>query len=80
MRARKDLTVATVVLAGALVVSGWKPYERHTWWLEVAPVLLVLPVLWATVGRFPLTRLLYVLIAIHGVILCYGGQYTYARR
>ena len=78
MRAKRDLTICTVVLGAALVWSGIGPKERHTWWLEVAPVLIVLPVLWATVGRFPLTRLLYVLIAVHGVILCYGGHYTYA--
>lgn len=47
--------------------------------MEVAPVLLVLPVLVLTGRRFPLTSLLYVLIAAHAVILILGGAYTYAR-
>jgi len=42
-------------------------------------VLLAIPVLACTYRRFPLTDLLYVLIAIHAVILMVGGHYTYAR-
>jgi putative membrane protein len=64
---------------GALAVSGWQPADRTTWWLEVAPVLIVWPVLIATHKRFPLTPLLYVLIFVHGLILMLGGHYTYAK-
>lgn len=32
-----------------------------------------------TARRFPLTRLLYVLIALHALILILGGHYTYAQ-
>jgi putative membrane protein len=63
----------------ALVVSGVKPYDRATWWLEVAPVLIGLPILVATHQRYPLTGLLYCLIAVHALVLIYGGAYTYAR-
>lgn len=63
----------------ALVVSGIGPYDRLTWWLEVAPVIIVVPLLVATARRFPLTPLLYVLITVHALILMYGGHYTYAR-
>jgi putative membrane protein len=63
----------------ALVVSGVKPYDRATWWLEVAPVLIALPILVATHQRYPLTGLLYCLIAVHALVLIYGGAYTYAR-
>jgi putative membrane protein len=66
-----------VVLAG-LLWSGWAPHDRFTWWLEVAPVLLVLPLLLATARRFPLTPLLYVLIALHAWVLMVGGHWTYA--
>jgi len=68
-----------VVVAPALVLSGIGPYDRLTWWLEVAPVLIAVPVLLATFRRFPLTPLLYGLIAVHALILMYGGHYTYAR-
>lgn len=63
----------------ALVASGISPYDRATWWLEVSPVLIVVPVLLATAWRFPLTRLLYLLIALHCLVLILGGAYTYAR-
>ena len=63
----------------ALLVSGWQPYDRATWWMEVAPVLVAAPLLIATHRRFPLTPLLATLIAVHALILIYGGAYTYAR-
>jgi putative membrane protein len=61
-----------------LVVSGIAPHDRLTWWLEVAPVLVAVPILVATRRRFPLPPLLYVLVAIHAAVLCLGGHYTYA--
>jgi len=67
------------VVAGALVVSAIGPTDRLTWWLEVAPVLIAAPVLMLTARRFPLTKLLYVLIAVHALILILGGHYTYAQ-
>jgi putative membrane protein len=67
----------TVLLA--LLVSGIAPYDRATWVLEVSPVLLAAPLLLLSYRRFPLTRLLYVLIALHALILILGGAYTYAR-
>lgn len=63
----------------ALVISGIAPFERLTWLMEVAPVLIALPVLIATRQRYPLTTLLYVLIAAHALVLIGGGAYSYAR-
>jgi putative membrane protein len=68
-----------LVVAVALVVSGIAPYDRVTWWLEVAPVLVALPILFATRSRFPLTPLLYWAIFLHCLVLILGGAYTYAR-
>jgi putative membrane protein len=76
---RRWLAVLTLVWGGALLVSGWSPFDRTTWWLEVAPVLIALPVLWLTAARFPLTRLALVLIGLHGLVLMLGGAYSYAR-
>lgn len=70
------LLLATII---ALVVSGWRPYERLTWVMEVAPVLIALPLLVATRERYPLTTLLYLLIFVHALVLIAGGAYTYAR-
>ncbi|MEP7384576.1 MAG: DUF2238 domain-containing protein [Gemmatimonadota bacterium] len=71
--------VLGVVLAVLLAVSGASPYERSTWLLEVAPILIAVPVMLFSYRRFPLTPLLYSLIFLHAVILLVGGAYTYAR-
>ena len=68
-----------MVVVAALVATGIHPYDRPTWVLEVAPVLIALPILVATYRRFPLTSLLYVLITLHALVLIVGGAYTYAR-
>jgi putative membrane protein len=70
---------AGIVVLAALVVSGIAPYHRGTWLLEVAPVLIAAPILVGTWRRFPLSDLLYLLIAIHALVLIAGGAYTYAR-
>lgn len=72
------LSVITLLLA-ALIHSGISPYDRTTWLMEVAPVLIVLPLLWLTHRRYPLTPLLYTLIFFHALILIFGGMYSYAR-
>jgi putative membrane protein len=66
-------------VAIALVASGISPYERGTWFLEVAPVLIAAPLIALNWQRFPLTTLLCVLAALHALVLIYGGAYTYAR-
>jgi putative membrane protein len=60
------------------VLSGIGPRDRTTWWLEVAPILITVPILVATARRFPLTPLAYRLIFVHALILMLGGHYTYA--
>lgn len=69
------ISVALIVL---LAWSGVHAYDRPTWLLEVLPVLIVLPVLWLTSRRFPLTPLLYWLILAHAIVLNVGGMHTYA--
>jgi putative membrane protein len=64
--------------AAVLVWSGIQPHDRFTWFLEVAPVLIGVPILVALWPRFRLTRLVYTLLWIHAIILMVGGKYTYA--
>jgi putative membrane protein len=78
LSSRLPLALAALVLA-ALAISGIAPYDRTTWWLEVAPVLIALPFLYATRSTYPLTSLLYVLIAAHCLVLILGAAYSYAR-
>lgn len=66
------------IFLAALVWSGIAPKDRFTWFLEVVPALIALPILIVTRRRFPLTPLVYVLILIHAIILMVGGHYTYA--
>jgi putative membrane protein len=69
----------SAALIALLALSAWRPYDLPTWAMEVAPVVVVLVLLWATHRRFPLTPLLYALIFVHAAILIYGGHHTYAR-
>lgn len=73
------LVIASVITLALLALSGWQPYDRATWIMETLPVMLVLPVLWGTARRFPLTDLLYIGIFLHCAVLILGGAYTYAR-
>lgn len=75
---RLPLTLLVLVTAASLGL-GWSPRaDRFTWFLENAPVLLGVPVLVATHRRFPLSHLLYVLLALHALVLMVGGHWTYA--
>jgi putative membrane protein len=68
-----------LISAGAILVwSGVAPHDRFTWFLEVAPVLIGVPILVALRHRFRLTPLVYTLLWIHAIILMVGGKYTYA--
>lgn len=68
-----------LIIVGAVFIwSAIAPHDWFTWLLEVLPVLLVIPVLLATYAKFPLSNLVYGLIALHAIILLVGGHYTYA--
>lgn len=71
-----------ILLAGVatfLTLSGLGPEaDRYTWFLETVPVIIGIPMLLASYRSFPLTPLLYRLLALHAVILIVGGHYTYA--
>ena len=64
-----------IILITSFIVS----FDRTIWWLEVFPVLLGLPVLFFTYKRFPLTKLIYILLIIHFIIIAVGGIYTYEK-
>ncbi len=78
----KPVSFKVMLVASLLIVLAWsavRPYEYFTWFLEVAPVLIALPVLFLTAKRFEFTALVYGLLWVHAVILIIGGHYTYAR-
>ena len=73
------LIAANIALLLLLAYSGWHPYDRITWIMEVLPILIALPIMWVSYRKFPLTDLLYVCIFLHAVVLMAGGAYSYAR-
>jgi putative membrane protein len=79
MKTSKYPIVFSICTLIILVVSGIFTRDTYTWVLEVVPIFIGFSILFFTYGKFPLTRLLYVLITIHFVILAVGGVYTYAK-
>lgn len=67
------------LLAPVLAWSAVRPHDFFTWFLEVLPVLIGLPLALALQRRFPLSSLLLVFLWWHSVLLIIGGHYTYAR-
>lgn len=64
-----------------VAVFGWSlvnPHDYPTWVLEVVPAIIGAAILWYTRASYPLTRLAYILILVHCIILMVGGHYTYA--
>lgn len=78
-QSRSTLVFMLVAIAISLVISGWQPYDRLTWLMEVAPVLIAIPIMWLSYKTFPLTPLLYWCIFFHMLVLIVGGAYSYAR-
>ena len=79
IRSSRYEVLLLVSLIAILVWSGIGPHDRFTWFLEVAPVLIGVPILVYLYPRFRFTRLVYTLVWIHAVILMVGGHYTYAQ-
>jgi putative membrane protein len=79
IKREKSLILVIPALLLIMLLSAIHPYDRTTWFMEVAPIFIALPIMFATCRRFPLTTLLYVLIFFHALVLIAGGHYTYAR-
>jgi putative membrane protein len=70
--------VLLLVFSSVFIWSAIRPHDYFTFFLEVFPAIIALPILFFSFQKFPLTPLLYVLILIHTIILMVGGHYTYA--
>lgn len=79
MTAKRLPLLLLVFTAMGFLLLGFAPKaDRFTWFMENVPVVIGVPVLILTRRRFQLTNLLYVLIALHGLVLMVGGHWTYA--
>jgi putative membrane protein len=76
---RREPAILLIACAALLALSRVGALEPGTWLLEIAPILIVAPILVVTARRFPLTPLVYRLLFVHAVILMVGGHYTYAK-
>jgi putative membrane protein len=75
----KDMKILWLAIFFAVLLwSGINPKDYFTWLLEVLPALIGIVIIAATYKTFRLTRLTYILILIHSIILMIGGHYTYA--
>lgn len=61
-----------------LIWSGVNPKDYPTWFMETLPTMIAFIVLATTYKKYPLTRILYLLILFHCLIMMIGGHYTYA--
>jgi putative membrane protein len=78
MNRQQYLSSLFVLVTIFFIWSAIHPHDYFTWFLEVFPVLIAIPLLVMTYSKFPLTNLVYGLIAAHMLILLVGGHYTYA--
>lgn len=78
-RGRRAPVALLVLVVAVLVWSAIRPDKLGTWFFETVWVVAGLMVVLLVWRRFPLTTLLCTVLAVHAVVLCYGGHYTYAR-
>lgn len=69
------LGVLGVICVATLIAP---PAGRTSWMLEVSPGLLGIACLIGFYRRFPMSRVIYLGVFLHTLILIYGGCYTYA--
>lgn len=75
----RALLALNLVVGLAVLLSAFDPHDRMTWLMEIAPLVVVLPVLWLSARRFPLTPLLYAGLAVQCLGLVAGAAYTFPR-
>jgi putative membrane protein len=76
--AARDLLPLSGTVLIVLLWSAIDPHDRFTWFLEVAPVLIVFAFLSVSRLRLPLSRLTYVLLTLQAVIMMVGCKYSLA--
>jgi putative membrane protein len=72
--------ILLIIFFLALILSAIKPHDYFTWFLEVAPALVGLVVIWylRKYYNFRFTRLVLFLLLVHSIILMIGAHWTYA--
>lgn len=77
--ARLPGALGAVLLVVFVATFFTSPEGPLNWWLEVGPGVIGVAALALSFRRFPMSRLVYVLVFVHVLVLVYGGFYTYAK-
>jgi putative membrane protein len=78
-RDERKAAVWLCLVAAAVATSAVGPHDRLTWALDVAPVLVVVPVFYGLRRRVPLTPLVHAALALYSLALALGAHHTFAR-
>ena len=75
---RRALHFLLAVAAAATVWSGINPVDRFTWFFELFLGAAGIIALYLIRNRFPFSDLVYIVAALHYVVLAVGAKYTYS--
>lgn len=76
----RQIHIGLLIAAAAVFLwSAIRPRDLLTWFMEIAPAAIAIPILIWIYPRYRFTTLVYALIALHAAILMVGGHYTYAQ-
>ncbi|MCP2169419.1 putative membrane protein [Goodfellowiella coeruleoviolacea] len=75
---RREPAALLVLVLLAVAVSAIRPHDYATWVLEVAPILVAIPLLVVTFARHRLTPIAYRVMAGAALLMSVGAHYTYA--
>ena len=73
----RDVQILIIVTTLIGVWSGYQPYDRNVWFMEMIPILVMTLTLAGIFYRLPLTRLFYRLFFITIMFGLIGAHYTY---
>ena len=74
----RPVAILVVVCAAVLAWSAIRPYSYDVWLFEIAPGVIGVAALAATVRWFRFSVLVYVLVGVHFAVLAVAAKYTYA--
>jgi putative membrane protein len=74
----KTKSIFFALSIGILIWSGVFPKDQLTWFLEVFPSFIGLPILIYLNKKYGVSTSLFIVFCLHSMILSVGGHYTYA--
>ena len=75
------LTLSSILVFftfAALLVSGITPADRFTWFLEIIPIVILLPIIGHMNHRIPMTSVTRIFLFLGALWMMVGAKYTYS--